>query len=114
MARQVQPRRQPEGVGLTDMAKYLVSKNDDPKLGFLIGEAVPAGRDGPGRHVANVYDEEDARLFAAAPDLLAALIDAAYLLDVYSNPALRAYAEKAGQARATIREATAAIAKARS
>lgn len=49
----------------------------------------------------------------AAPDLLAALIDAVAMLEVYTDPrGSRVNASTAGQARSTIRDARAAIAKA--
>lgn len=53
------------------------------------------------------------RLRDAAPDLLAALIDAVAMLEVYTDPrGSRVNASTAGQARSTIRDARAAIAKA--
>lgn len=59
-------------------------------------------------------DEANARLIAAAPDLLAALHDAAALLEVYTNTTGRngPNVTTHGQALATIREGRAAIAKA--
>ena len=47
-------------------------KSESDSLGYMI--TVPH-RSGLG-HLANVYSEEDARLIAAAPDLLAVAIDA--------------------------------------
>jgi hypothetical protein len=68
---------------------------------------------------ADTYPEEtereaNARLIAAAPDLLAALIDAVALLRVYTSPAGRdgPNPHTRGQALSTMKEAQEAIAKA--
>lgn len=52
-----------------ETTKLIVSENPIKRLGYLIG----APGDDRGRHVANVFERDDATLFAAAPDMLAAL-----------------------------------------
>jgi hypothetical protein len=55
----------------------------------------------------------NARLIAAAPDMLAALIDVKAMLEVYTDPRGRFVESTRGQALSAIRDAIAAIAKAK-
>ena len=57
--------------------------------------------------------DRNAHLIAAAPDMLAALEDAIAMLQVYTDPRGRVNPATRGQAASTIRDAQAAIAKAR-
>lgn len=50
---------------------WVLSLNSVKALGWMIGS--PSADNGPGTHIGNVYNVADARLIAAAPDLLAAL-----------------------------------------
>jgi hypothetical protein len=60
---------------MSDQSEIIISRNPDPRLGFMLGRASRDGRS-PGEHVGNVFSEADARLFKAAPKMLAALNDA--------------------------------------